>query len=81
MAAASVPARKVIPSDLIETRAKTDPIAAKAAVSLLRRTRELSQKYKLDTDEIEESIANSQSIPPEAFDLAALAIEDGSHRQ
>jgi hypothetical protein len=74
----NVPARTVIPSDLIEVRAKTDPIAAKAAVSLLRRTRELSQKYKLDADEIEESIANNQSISPEAFDLAALAIQDGS---
>jgi hypothetical protein len=74
----NVPAKAVIPLDLIEARAKTDPIAAKAAVSLLQRTRELSQKYKLNADEIEESISNNQSISPDAFDLAALAVQDGS---
>jgi hypothetical protein len=78
VAATSVPAKTVIRSDLIEARAKTDPVAARAAVSLLRRSRELSQKYKLNADEIEESISNSQSISPEAFDLAALAVQDGS---
>ena len=64
-------ARLIFPSDLIEARAKTDPVAAKTAVRLLRRTRELSERYKLNADEIEESIAN-QSIAPEAFDLASL---------
>jgi len=70
-------ARLIFPSDLIEARAKTDPVAAKTAVRLLRRTRELSERYKLNADEIEESIAN-QSIAPEAFDLASLAVQDAS---
>ena len=68
--------KMALPSDLIEARAKTDPVAAKTAVRLLRRTRELTGQYKLNADEIEESIAN-QSIAPEAFDLASLC-EHGS---
>jgi hypothetical protein len=67
----------VPPSDLVETRAKIDPAAAKTAVRLLRRTRELSDRYKLNADEIEESTAN-QSIAPDAFDLAFLAVQDAS---
>lgn len=69
--------KMVLPSDLIEARAKTDPVAAKTAERLLRRTRELIGQYKLNADEIEESIAD-QSIAPEAFDLASLAIQDAS---
>lgn len=67
----------VPPSDLVETRAKIDPAASKTAVRLLRRTRELSDRYKLNADEIEESTAN-QSIAPDAFDLAFLAVQDAS---
>jgi hypothetical protein len=69
--------KMVLPSDLIEARAKIDPVAAKTAERLLRRTRELTEQYKLNADEIEESIA-SQTIAPEAFDLASLAIQDAS---
>jgi hypothetical protein len=69
--------KMVPPSDLIETRAKIDPVAAKTAVHLLRRTRELSDRYNLNADEIEDSIAN-QSIAPEALDLAFLASDDAS---
>ena len=69
--------KMVLPSELIDARAKTDPVAAKTAVRLLRRTRELTGQYKLNADEIEESIAN-QSIAPEAFDLASLAVQDAS---
>jgi ABC-type sugar transport system ATPase subunit len=67
----AVRTKMVFPSDFIEARAKADPVAAKTAVRLLRRARELTGRYKLSADEIEESIAN-QSIAPEAFDLASL---------
>lgn len=70
-------AKMVVASDVIEARAKIDPLAAKVAVRLLRRTRELIGRYKLNPDEIEESIAN-QSIAPEVFDLASLAVQDAS---
>lgn len=70
-------ARNIVASDPIEARAKSDPIAAVAALRLLRRTRELTARHKLNAEEIEESVAN-QSIAPEAFDLASLAIQDAS---
>ena len=60
-------ARNIVASDPIEARAKSDPIAAVAALRLLRRTRELTARHKLNAEEIEESVAN-QSIAPEAFD-------------
>jgi hypothetical protein len=68
--------RAVLPFDPIEARAKLDPIAAKAALSLLRRARELIQQYKFDADEVEESVASNQALPSEALDLAFLAADD-----
>jgi hypothetical protein len=67
-----------LPTDPIEARAKTDPVAAKAAVRLLRRARELTQAHQLDADEVEASIASNQGIPSETLDLAFLAAQDAS---
>src|ERR1700686_1288514 len=47
--------RAVFPFDPIEARAKADPVAAKAALSLLRRARELIQQHKFNADEVEAS--------------------------
>ncbi|MCK1480543.1 ATP-binding protein [Bradyrhizobium sp. 197] len=70
--------RSVLLFDPIEARAKVDPIAAKAALSLLRRARELIQQFKFDADEVEESVASNQALPSETLDLAFLAADDAA---
>lgn len=70
--------RSVFPFDPIEARAKVDPIAAKAALSLLRRARELIQQFKFDADEVEESVTFNQALSAEALDLAFLAADDAA---
>lgn len=68
--------RAALPFDPIEARAKADPTAAKAALSLLRRVRELIQQHKFNADEVEESIASNQALSSEVLDLAFLAADD-----
>jgi hypothetical protein len=64
-------------ADLIEARAKTDPDAARTAVRILRRTRELTQKHGFDPDEVEMSLATAQPLQSDTLNLASLAVQDG----
>ncbi|NUU41845.1 hypothetical protein [Tardiphaga robiniae] len=71
------PIPPVTSTDLVEVRAKADPDAARTAVRILRRTRELAQKHRLGADEIEMSLATAQALRSEMRVLAALAVQDG----
>lgn len=66
------------PVDPIGARALVNPTAARVAVRILGRARELRAKFNLGSNEIEESLTSGRPISAEAANLTSLAVQDAS---
>lgn len=64
--------------DHIDARGRLDPAAMRLAVGVLRRARELIEKYQLQQDEVELSFLAMHPIPLEVRDLLAVATYDAN---
>lgn len=65
-------------TDPLAARAGVDPFAARTALALLRRVRDLVQVHGLTTSEIEEAGGADQPIGTATRDLAAVVVEDAT---
>lgn len=65
-------------TDPLAARAGVDPFAARTALALLRRVRDLVQVHGLTTSEIEEAGGSNQPVGTETRDLAAVVLEDAT---
>lgn len=65
-------------SDPLAARAGVDPFAARTALALLRRVRDLVQVHGLTTSEIEEAGGDNQPVGAATRDLAAVVLEDAT---
>jgi hypothetical protein len=62
--------------DPLEARGRINPADAQLAARLLRRGRELIEKYGLQSEEVEHSLLATRPVPPEALDLLVIATQD-----
>ena len=62
--------------DPLEARGRLNPADAQLAVRLLRRGRELIEKYGFQSQEVEHSLLATRPVPPEAQDLLVIATQD-----
>lgn len=65
-------------TDPLAARAGVDPFAARTALALLRRVRDLVQIHGLTTSEIEEAGGANQPVGTATRDLAAVVVEDAT---
>lgn len=64
--------------DPVDARGRLDPAAMQLAMRVLRRARQLTEKYQLHPDEVELSLVAARPVPPAALDLLAVATDDAS---
>jgi hypothetical protein len=62
--------------DHLAARARLNPGAMQFAARLLRRGRELLERYGLHPDEVEKSLVRAHAVTPEALDLLAIISHD-----
>jgi hypothetical protein len=74
----AVPPPSGRPASVIEARAKSNPAAARAAVRILEKARELAKSHDLSPAEIESSVVAERTLGAGAFESLSLASQDAS---
>jgi len=66
------------PASIVEARAKSNPAAARAAVRILEKARELSKTHDISPAEIEGSVVAERALAPGVTESLSLATQDAS---
>jgi hypothetical protein len=74
----AVPPPSGRPASVIEARAKSNPAAARAAVRILEKARELAKSHDLSPSEIESSVVAERALGAGAFESLSLVSQDAS---
>jgi hypothetical protein len=74
----AVPPQPSRPASLLEARAKSNPAAARAAVRILEKARELAKTHDISPGEIEGSVIAERALAAGVTDSLSLAAQDAS---
>jgi hypothetical protein len=66
------------PASVVQARAKSNPAAARAAVRILEKARELAKAHDISPAEIEGSIVVERALAPGVTESVSLAAQDAS---